>query len=208
LGAGVITSCSNKERFLKDYYQEYSFELPFKYIYKYATYDTFYFDTGLTIEQMCESINASGFKASFYNNDGIEKIFITAIKNSFSYYYVIYDKAYLESGNVYTLRECSVSLTMPIDDAVKEPYIYVFLFPHHLTDVKSDEQDKRKIYCSFDEFAEFYRATGKNDAQIDNKNLTVTFFCEGYASRNWIRGNLLMRYVESATGNYIHILPA
>ncbi|MDR0752467.1 MAG: hypothetical protein LBF12_07840 [Christensenellaceae bacterium] len=199
-----------KEKSIKDYYEEYSYELPFEHTIGNNQSTLLYFYTELTMEQMSKSINESGYTASLHDNNNIKKIFITAAKNGFLYYFVIYDKSYLEdihgSNRQYTLSECAASFNMPINSNAKEPYIYTFLFPSHFSGTWTNDTNVR-IYCTFDKFAQFYQATGKNDAQIDYENKTVTFFCEGNSDRSWIRGNVIMQYVENENGNYVNIQP-
>ncbi|MDR3186140.1 MAG: hypothetical protein LBU04_04965 [Christensenellaceae bacterium] len=206
LSGGCVGS---KHKTIKDYYEEYSFELPFKHTIGNNQYTTLYFKTRLTMEQMCESINTAGYKASLYNYDNINKIFIVARKNEFSYYYVICNKIYVDGAYVdgYVLSDCSSSLSISANS--KERNQYVFLFPLHLSDTVESNPNRIKINSTFDEFVDFFASTGKNDAQIDYENKSVIFSCRESANddidKYWINGNIVMLYTESETGNYINL---
>lgn len=206
----IIKQGGAQMEFQYDYYTEYKFELPFKH--KNTTQsDSLFFDATFTIEQMTGLINDAGYKARMYDFDNVKRIFITAAQNNFLYYFAIYDNNYLESSKKYTLTNLTSSIVIDSNWQI-DKNMYVFLFPLHLAKAETNPLNTKKIYCTFDEFAEFYEATGRSDTKIDRINKTVVFFCEGsvehsWGNANWARGNIIMRYVESESGNYVDIQP-
>ncbi|TCK92639.1 hypothetical protein EDC19_1791 [Natranaerovirga hydrolytica] len=200
----IVSSCGRiKNSGINDYYGEYYFELPFNHSVSNTT-DMLFFKTDYSMERMKELINEAGYNASLHENGNVKTILISAVKNEFTYYFVIYDKNHLGNTDVYTLSNAMSSIEMDASETV--PSLYVFLAPIHILDTIADS-DTKKIYNSFDHIAEFYRATGKNDVEIDDINKTITFKCEGNPNFNWVQGMVIMQYFETETGNYLEIKP-
>ena len=212
---GMMCGCSgkDKDKIIYDYYGVTQFVLPFEHENVTST-DALYFNTNLNMEQMTERIKNAGYQGTLHEFEGVKRIFITVINGSVSSYFIIYDKTLSEflgngKSDRYSLRALTASIQVADKDSNYETY--VFLFPLHVSDI-SELTKTRKIYCTFNEFADFYRATGRKDVQIDVGNKTVTFTCKGTDSTeqdktnpNFATGKVVMQYVEKSSGNYIDI---
>ncbi|ABR47931.1 hypothetical protein Amet_1759 [Alkaliphilus metalliredigens QYMF] len=200
----IVSSCGRVIRSgINDYYGEYHFELPFNHSVSNIT-NMLFFKTDYSMERMNELINEAGYNASLHENGNIKTILISAVKNEFTYYFVIYDKNHLGNTDVYTLSNAMSSIDIDVSERV--PNLYVFLVPLHILDTITDS-DTKKVYNSFDYIANFYRATGKNDVEIDDVNKTIIFKCEGNPNFSWVQGVVIMQYSETETGNYLEIKP-
>ena len=200
LSLRFISSCGAlKNSDIMDYYTEYRFELPFNHSINNAA-DVLYFKTEYSIEQMNQLINNAGYSANLYENGNVQTILISAVKNKFIYYFVIYDKNHSYNKDVYMLS--SAALSIKFDENKKN---YVFLAPIHIIDTTTD-YDTKKVYSSFEDIANFYRATGKNDIEIDDVNKTIIFKCEGNSNLNWAKGTIAIHYIENETGNYLYFI--
>lgn len=191
-----------------DYYREYCYELPFSYQNPTASSGT-YFSSSLNLEQMADEINKTDDEAILYDIEGAKRVFITVKRGVYSYYFIIYDAIFNSSTDNaegrYFLRDASREYVV---QTTQDDECYVFLFPDHLS--ASIDSAKVKMYCTFDEFANFYQTTGKSDTQIDIENKTVIFMCAGSTEKNgvnvnWARGKILLQYVEDIDGNYVNI---
>ena len=206
----IISSCGPiRDGRIKDYYGEYTFVLPFDHTVSNKT-DIVYFDADYSIEQMAELVNEAGYNASLHEIGNAKSISIFVPKNGFYYYFIVYDKSYFEIVvDYYILSDVSLGIRLDGDDVSSidrgRNHPYVFLAPLHILG-RSDSGIKR-VYGSFEDIAEFYRATGKNDAEIDDVNRTVKFWCEGNPNFDWRQGTIIMQYTETATGNYLEISP-
>ncbi|MCL2678995.1 MAG: hypothetical protein FWF18_01680, partial [Dehalococcoidia bacterium] len=179
----VISSCGPIKRDnLQDYYGEYTFTLPFDYTFVHWSGNV-YFDTNYSMEQMAELVNEAGYNTSLHAIGNVKTILISAQKDGFTYYFVICDKNYPYSSNVYTLMSASASISIgasgnvPTDFPFDRPIPCRFLAPLHILESSSgmDLSDVRRVYGSFEDIAEFYRATGKDDFIIDDVNKTIRF---------------------------------
>ena len=190
----LLSGCGPvKTAVIHDYYGECSFELPFEHEITNTT-DVMYFKTSCSMEQMTEVINEAGYGAKLYEDFG-NTILISVLQNEMTYYFVIYDNA-PENGGGFVLSDTSASI----------PGIFVFLAPLHILD-NENTSGTRKIYGSFEDLADFYRAAGKNDVDIDAQNKTILFECEGNLPLSWKQGTIAIQYIESEQGNYLNIKP-
>ena len=175
----AMTACGpNTGRHIYDYYRIYHFELPFEHTVTNRT-NFLNFQSTYTIEQMRKKIENAGYTATIYNHGNDERIFITASKNGYNYYFTIHGK-----NNSFVLEYLSSSLvvTAPSD----EPTRYVFLFPNHIAPLgvsfsaseNSEQRTTAELFASFDYIANFYRNTGKNDVSINTEDKTITFFAD------------------------------
>ena len=199
---------------LLDFYGEAEFTLPFE-CDNFSKTDALNFNTDLSMEQMTEKVKSAGYGAVLYDFDGVKRTLITSEKNGCDYYFLIYDKSY--SGAIgngesdrYTLGELSESVRA--GDS-----LYAFLFPLHFAEISAaqngagaDGAQSRKMHCTFNEFADFYRNSGKDDALIDEENKTVTFACKASAEHNgtnvnWSAGDVLLSYSETEIGNFVEM---
>jgi len=107
---------------------------------------------------------------------------------------------YFDSGTKYFFRNAS--------SGYEYRFLYPlnFLAPRHIMDYRDTSLVKR-VYGSFEDIAEFYRATGKNDTTIDDANKTVTFWCRGNPDSGKGQGALIMQYIETESGNYLEVKP-
>jgi hypothetical protein len=189
-----------------DYYGEYHFVLPFEHNVSYNQGDVLYFATDYLMEQMLNSINNAGYGATLHTNGDTETILISAEQEDFIYYFIIFDADYSVSGNgLYTLSNALSSMNPPFN--------YPFMAPLHIIEREHNYNARRRVFGSFDEIADFYRATGKNDAVIDEANKTIHFNNEGcqiFTPRQGIqfsaiRATIVLQFVESEDGNYLYI---
>lgn len=197
----IIAGCGRiKSRGINDYYGEYFFELPFTHRVSNRT-DVLYFRAGYSMEQMNELINEAGYSASLHEKGNVKTILISVVENELTYYFVIYDKNHLGNTDTYTLSNATASIT-----SGGTPNLYVFLAPLHILSTTTDS-NVIKAYDSFNHVADFYRSTGKDDAEIDDINKTITFRCEGNPRLSWAQGRVIMHYFEAETGNYLEVKP-
>ena len=200
----IVSSCKREKiGGMNDYYGEYYFELPFNHTVSNTT-DMLFFKTDYSIEGMNDLLNEAGYNASLHENRNVKTILISAVRNEFIYYFVIYDKNHLGNADVYTLSSATLSIEIDVHERV--PNHYVILAPVHILDATTDSHTK-KAYNSFEYIANFYRATGKNDVVIDDANKTIIFKCEGNPNFSWIQGMVIMQYSETGTENYLTINP-
>lgn len=209
----IVSSCGpNKDGSIRDYYGDYTFVLPFDHTVSNKA-GAVYFETDYSMEQMVELINEVGYNASLHAIGDVKTILIAILQDGFSSYFVVYDKNYFDPGTRYTLTGASSNIK--IDEAdmkpfpdfpFRPPWIYVFLAPIHMLDDR-DYSDMKRVYGSFEDIAEFYRATGKDDVVIDDVNKTVQFWCAGNPWASLGQGMLIMQYTETETGNYLEIKP-
>ena len=197
----IVSSCRKSGEII-DYYGEYHFQLPFDHSVSNTT-DMLFFKTDYSMEEMNELINEAGYNASMHENGHVKTILISAVKEEFTYYFVIYDKGHLSNTDVYTLRNARSSIE--IDVSERAPNRYVFLAPLQI--LSTIDSDTKQVHDSFDSIADFYRATGKNDFEIDDVNKTIIFQCEGNPDLSWVHGMVIMQYSETETGNYLEIKP-
>ncbi len=215
LTACIACACTKDKKGYFDYYGEYSLELPFAHERTSFT-DVLYFTTELDIEGMAKALSEEGYTANIYDFDGVKRIWVTATKEEDSHYFLIYDKTCpVGDGEKYVLCDLSASIREKTGDNSYDTY--VFLFPEYASEVLQFSDgvieptilSTRKIYCDFEEFAAFYKGTGKEDATIDKENKTVTFPCkvsdDKEVNPNWKEGKVLMRYVEKADASYVEI---
>lgn len=197
-----------------DFYREVEFELPFESKnYSYA--GVLNFDTDLSMAQMAEKTKSAGYGADLYDFDGVQRLFVTSEKDGGKSYFLIYDKTLSEArGNGESDRYTLSGLS---GDFQADGKRYAYLFPLQFAEAKdaeitseSPKTERKKVYCTFNEFAEFYRGTGKNDVTVDETNRTVTFSCKASTEQNGTdvnlsAGEILLSYVETENGNYAEI---
>jgi hypothetical protein len=203
-----MSSCGpNRDRRITDYYGEYTFVLPFDHSISNNA-GSVYFDTDYSMEQMAELVNEAGYGASLHAIGDAKTILISAQKDGFTYYFVVYDRHYPDFVTSYTLMRAVSGISIEVSNIgpVREPHRYVFLAPLHIM-ARIDNSDVRRVYGSFEDIAEFYRATGKNDVVIDDANKTVMFWCDGNPNLSWKQGTIIMQYTETESGNYLEIRP-
>jgi hypothetical protein len=204
---GIVSGCGpQKDRLIMDYYEEYSFELPFNHSITNTT-NVLYFMAEYSIEQICQLINDAGYSASLHKSGNIKSILISATESECTYYFVIYDANYLESVNTdrndtYTFMNAQSSISYDSNDTH-----YVFLAPLHILEstIESVNSNMRQVYGSFEYIVNFYRATGKNDFEIDDENQSIYFECEGKPTFSWRRGMVVLKYIEAESGNFLSI---
>lgn len=224
-GAGILCACvfagaagackkddSVKEGKIYDFYGTAEFVLPFE-SENYTKTGVLNFDTDLTMEQMTEKTKSAGYGAELYDFDGVKRMLITQEQGGCNYYFLIYDKtlpAATGNGSAERFTLCDLSESFRINDKQ-----YVFLFPQQFAEAKnsglvSGATESKKVYCTFNEFADFYRNTGKDDVTIDSGNRTVTFSCKASVEQNGIdanhsAGEILLSYTEAENGNYVNV---
>jgi len=74
---------------IRDFYGEYIFKIPFDNSNAFMT-DVLHFNADYSIEQMVQLINEAGYTADLYGTGDAKRIIISAVKNEFTYYFVIY----------------------------------------------------------------------------------------------------------------------
>jgi hypothetical protein len=149
-------------------------------------------------------LNDAGYSANLYDNGNVKTILISAVKNEFTYYFIVYDKNQLTNSDVFMLSSATMNIMIEVFERV--PNNYVVLAPIHVLGA-TGENDTKRVYASFDYIADFYRATGKNDVEIDDVNKVIFFECKGNPNLSWIQGTVALRYIENETGIYLHIEP-
>ncbi|MCL2707115.1 MAG: hypothetical protein FWE97_03000 [Dehalococcoidia bacterium] len=191
-----------------DHYVEYKFVLPFDHsVSNYA--GNVYFDTDYSMEQMVELISEAGYNASLHRIDNIKTILISAQKDGFTYYFILCDKNYNDNGTSYILMSARATIYFENDDASSiggRELACDFLAPLHILELR-DRPDKWRLFGSFEDVAGFYRATGRDDVEIDDINKTVLFRCESYPNLGISERTIIIQYAATETGNYLKIRP-
>ena len=154
------------------------------------------------MEQMVELINEAGYNASLHAIGDVQTILIAVLQDGFSSYFVVYDKGYFDPGTRYTLTDAASSIG---HDDNESRGLYTFLAPTHI--LVDEVSYMRKVYGSFEDIAEFYSATGKDDVVIDDVDETILFWCGGSYVPGARQGTLIMQYTKTETGNYLEIKP-
>ncbi len=196
----IFSACGSfKTLKIYDYYREYKFELPFEYDHK-SKKDIIIFDKDLSIEEMSILINEANYNSSVYEFDGLKRMLITVTEDKYVYYYIIYDKT--ESNENYILRDCSKDIKFKKFIFTQ---FYIFLFPLHYSKIDNVSSDVIEVYCTFEDFASFYEATGKNNYEIDYINKKLRFYCDGDYRMHFDNGYVNFEYIENENGAFILI---
>ena len=198
----TIYGCGQNDiKYVWDYYNEYCFEPPFEVIESHYA-GSVYFTTDYSMDQMCTFINEAGYTAELYCDSNVSTILISVRKDTFTYYFVIYDKNHTDKNDRYTLCDAQLIYGSPGNTG-----LYLVLAPIHIIDKTNDGKGLMRVYGSFDYISDFYRSTGKNDFDIDIVNQTITFNCQGNPKSGIFQGDVVIRYTETDDGNFLEIEP-
>lgn len=206
----VIAGCTGMIKIseIADYHGEYIFKIPFDHRNPRMT-SSLFFETDYSMEQMAQLIIEAGYGASLNKNGDLQTMLISAVRDVFTYYFVIFDKNYIRrihpESESYTLKNATSTIFTNLRDR-REGNVYAFLAPIHILG-EPDGYGVRRLYGSFEYIADFYRATGKTDFKIDEENKRIYFECEGRAQFSWKQGTVVMQFIEKESGNYLHIKP-
>lgn len=122
---------------IADHYREYIFKIPFNNQNHRLSGDQLYFETDYSMEQMKQRLHEAGYDASLHQNGIVQTILISATRDEFTYYFVIFGRNYLHhihpTNNFYTLTSATSSIFTNIRDRRGEN-VYVFLAPIHILD--------------------------------------------------------------------------
>ena len=204
LASVALVGCGSKWRYgalrIYDYYGEYQLVTPFEAHYFLPVRERIPKEKNptLSMEFMQESLDGAGFGTSLFQINGTQRLLITKTQESGVTYFLIY-----ETTRAYILEP----LCQNFGDASALSFGKVFLFPNHWIVANRESEavvtndgvkgDKIRVECSWDQFADFYRQTGRSDMEIDEQNQSVLFACRANAQSNWAGGQLKFWYADN-----------
>ena len=211
---------------MRDFYGEVSFELPFRVTRSNYSGDLF-FGTNYTLEQMHERIVAQeGHGARIYgfmtaNSTATYRMLIYVEKGAKKHYFMMFANEGYPGNFSVTNGGLFIRGLRPL---VEQCYYewrrpgYNMLFPMHLAVGTAarrymDENNAIRVWGDFEQIANFYSGTGRDNVTVDKYNQTITFFAVDHIihtdpnfiyneiSLGWYEGYVQMQWVEYDNGN-------
>jgi len=200
----ALTACvgGRSQSHIYDFYQEYRFDLPFAHSRTFMT-SSLFFDTEYDMSQLRDLIIEAGYGARLYDFNSIERLHIYAMRDGRRYYFMI--TRLMDSTRRFSID----SSTGMISAGENSGGIFVFLFPKHLIDAVNlwAVENSHRMHGTFEEIAAFYANTGRGNVTINYEEKTIIYLCREVSNLNWNGGYVIMRWVETETGNYLDISP-
>jgi len=201
----ALTACivpgGRSQSHIYDFYGEYRFDLPFAHSRTFMT-SSLFFDSEYNMTQMRDLIIEAGYGARLYNFNDIERLHIYAARDGRRYYFMI---TRLEGSAGRFMIDGSTAM---ISAGGNFGGIYVFLFPNHLIDgdLWTTETSKR-MNGTFEEFADFYTSTGRDNVTVNYSERTITYRCKGQETLSWNQGYVVILWNQTENGNHVIIRP-